>query len=179
MNSYNRGYLQSGLNQGPGFGSASVPSLGANNRDWLSLVSDRQRGRGSAISLCGCNGALDILNEQNRGPRASKPKNQITAEHNSSIDDNKNNKSSAKIHDESYNRPDFTTDYKDARFFIIKSYSEDNVHKSIKYGVWASTPNGNKKLDAAYHEAKENKDTCPMFLFFSVVIFQTNNFLFT
>ncbi|XP_017979167.1 PREDICTED: YTH domain-containing family protein 2 isoform X3 [Theobroma cacao] len=168
MNSYNRGYLQSGLNQGPSFGSASVPSLGANSRGWLSLDSNRRRGRGSGLSLCGCNGALDILSEQNRGPRASKPKNQITAEHNSSIDDNKNNKPSAKIHDESFNRPDFATDYKDAKFFIIKSYSEDNVHKSIKYGVWASTPNGNKKLDAAYREAKENQDTCPVFLFFSV-----------
>ncbi|XVF86265.1 hypothetical protein PTKIN_Ptkin18bG0026700 [Pterospermum kingtungense] len=168
MNSYNRGYLQSGVNRGPSFGSASVPGLGANSRGWLSLDSNRRRGRGSAISLCGCNGALDILSEQNRGPRASKPKNQITAEHNSSNDDDKNNKSAANIHEESYNKPDFATDYKDAKFFIIKSYSEDNVHKSIKYGVWASTPNGNKKLDAAYREAKEKQDACPMFLFFSV-----------
>ncbi|XP_022714645.1 uncharacterized protein LOC111274341 isoform X2 [Durio zibethinus] len=167
MNSYNRGYLQSDLNQVAGFGSASVPSLGANSRGWLSLDSNQRRGRGSGISLCGCNGALDILSEQNRGPRASKSKNQIIA-NNSSIDDNKSNKSSANIHDESYNRPDFATDYKDAKFFVIKSYSEDNVHKSIKYGVWASTPNGNKKLDSAYREAKENQDTCPVFLLFSV-----------
>ncbi|KAL7221982.1 hypothetical protein ACSBR1_023833 [Camellia fascicularis] len=62
--------------------------------------------------------------------------------------------------------PNFVTEYKDAKF-IIKSYSEDNVHKSIKYGIWASTPNGNRKLDAAYREAKE-KNTCPVFLFFSV-----------
>ncbi|XP_017606658.1 YTH domain-containing protein ECT4 isoform X2 [Gossypium arboreum] len=168
MNSYSRGFLQSGLNQGAGFGNASVPSLGANSRGWLSFDGKRRRGRDSDISLCGCNGALDILSEQNRGPRASKPKNQITADNNSSIDDNKNNKSSAKIHDDSYNRPDFPTDYKDAKFFIIKSYSEDNVHKSIKYGVWASTPNGNKRLDAAYREAMENQDNCPLFLFFSV-----------
>ena len=25
------------------------------------------------------------------------------------------------------------------RFFVIKSYSEDDVHKSIKYGCWTST----------------------------------------
>ena len=31
---------------------------------------------------------------------------------------------------------------KSARFFIIKSYSEDDVHKSIKYGIWASTDTG-------------------------------------
>jgi hypothetical protein len=50
---------------------------------------------------------------------------------------------------ETYNSPEFVTKYKDAKFFIIKSYSEDNIHKSIKSGVWASTPNGNKKLDVA------------------------------
>ncbi|CAA7406993.1 unnamed protein product [Spirodela intermedia] len=69
---------------------------------------------------------------------------------------------------ESYNNPDFKTEYDDARFFIIKSYSEDNVHKSIKYGVWASTPNGNKKLDGAYSEAKGKGAECPVFLLFSV-----------
>lgn len=42
------------------------------------------------------------------------------------------------------------------------------MHKSIKYNVWASTPNGNKKLDAAYQEAQQNSGGCPVFLFFSV-----------
>jgi ribosomal protein S21 len=58
--------------------------------------------------------------------------------------------------------------YSDAKFFIIKSYSEDDVHKSIKYNVWASTPNGNKKLDAAYQQAKENFNESSVFLLFSV-----------
>nr|CAB3492916.1 unnamed protein product [Digitaria exilis] len=56
----------------------------------------------------------------------------------------------------------------DAKFFIIKSYSEDDVHKSIKYNVWASTPSGNKKLDAAYEEAKKKSSSSPVFLLFSV-----------
>ncbi|XP_018449236.1 uncharacterized protein LOC108820723 isoform X2 [Raphanus sativus] len=56
----------------------------------------------------------------------------------------------------------------DAKFFVIKSYSEDNVYKSMKYCVWASTKNGNKKLDAAYREAKTKKVACPVFLLFSV-----------
>ncbi|KAK7843764.1 yth domain-containing family protein 2 [Quercus suber] len=163
-NSYNRGYLPSGFNQGSSFGSASISSLGSNGRSWLSLENSRRHLRGSA-SLCSCNGTPDILSEQNRGPRASKPKSQITADNNSSVD---NNKLSLKLHDGLYNRPDFVTEYKDAKFFIIKSYSEDNVHKSIKYSVWASTPNGNRKLDAAYREAKEKQDTCTVFLFFSV-----------
>lgn len=163
-NSYNRGYLPSGFNQGSSFGSASISSLGSNGRSWLSLENSRRHLRGSA-SLCSCNGTPDILSEQNRGPRASKPKSQITADNNSSVD---NNKLNLKLHDGLYNRPDFVTEYKDAKFFIIKSYSEDNVHKSIKYSVWASTPNGNRKLDAAYREAKEKQDTCTVFLFFSV-----------
>ena len=138
-----------------------------NGRAWLSLDNSRRRGRGTG-SLCSCNGTLDILSEQNRGPRASKPKSQITAEHGSSLDNNKNSTSTAKTNNELYNQLDFVTEYKDAKFFIIKSYSEDNVHKSIKYGVWASTPNGNRKLDAAYREAKEKQTSCPVFLLFSV-----------
>uniref|UniRef100_A0A7N0UJ65 YTH domain-containing family protein n=1 Tax=Kalanchoe fedtschenkoi TaxID=63787 RepID=A0A7N0UJ65_KALFE len=71
-----------------------------------------------------------------------------------------------------YNKADFPVDYAIARFFVIKSYSEDDVHKSIKYNVWSSTPNGNKKLDKAYEDAQRvaEKDSqgCPVFLFFSV-----------
>ncbi|KAK7336249.1 hypothetical protein VNO77_16785 [Canavalia gladiata] len=69
---------------------------------------------------------------------------------------------------EQYNGDDFSENYSDAKFFVIKSYSEDDIHKSIKYSVWASTPNGNKKLDAAYQEAKEKPGGCPIFLLFSV-----------
>ncbi|PQQ14576.1 uncharacterized protein Pyn_28773 [Prunus yedoensis var. nudiflora] len=71
-----------------------------------------------------------------------------------------------------YNLPDFQTDYEKAKFYVIKSYSEDDVHKSIKYDVWASTPNGNKKLDASFRDAesksRETGTQCPIFLFFSV-----------
>ncbi|ESW23840.1 hypothetical protein PHAVU_004G080300 [Phaseolus vulgaris] len=67
-----------------------------------------------------------------------------------------------------YDGEDFPENYSDAKFFVIKSYSEDDIHKSIKYNVWASTLNGNKKLDAAYHEAKEKPGDCPVFLLFSV-----------
>lgn len=164
-NSYSRGFLPSGFNRGS---NASFSSLGTNSQGWLTLDNSKRRVRGS-VALCSCNGTIDILNEQNRGPRASKPKSQITTD-GTSADNNKHNTTTAMIRDESYNRPDFITEYKDAKFFIIKSYSEDNVHKSIKYGVWASTPNGNRKLDAAYREAKEKQDTCPVFLLFSVNI---------
>ncbi|KAM0956389.1 hypothetical protein COP2_025278 [Malus domestica] len=164
-NSYNRGYMPSGFNQGSGLGSSPFSSFGANNRGFLSLGNSKRHVRGSD-PICSCNAPLDILCEQNRGPRASKPKSQIMAD--SCVENTKHNASTTKVLDESFNRPDFVTDYKDAKFFIIKSYSEDNVHKSIKYGVWASTPNGNRKLDAAYREAKEMHDGCTVFLFFSV-----------
>jgi hypothetical protein len=76
------------------------------------------------------------------------------------------------INKNEYNLPDFVTKYEQALFFVIKSYSEDDIHKSIKYNVWASTPNGNKRLDNAYRLAQERMAEkgigCPVFLFFSV-----------
>ncbi|CAL9084680.1 unnamed protein product [Musa textilis] len=138
----------------------SFPSFGF--KDQSSIALDRRSGgKGTMYSR---NGNLDFLNEQNRGPRASRTNNQMT-EHNPSLD---NGNSSSRVDKKLYNNPDFITEYKDAKFFVIKSYSEDNVHKSIKYGVWASTSNGNKKLDSAYHEANKKEDPCPVFLFFSV-----------
>ncbi|XP_014517069.1 uncharacterized protein LOC106774551 [Vigna radiata var. radiata] len=71
-----------------------------------------------------------------------------------------------------YNLSDFQTEYETAKFYVIKSFNEDDVHKGVKYNVWTSTPNGNRKLNTAYldSEAKlRQTDTkCPVFLFFSV-----------
>jgi len=66
---------------------------------------------------------------------------------------------------ETINPEDFDVHPKYARFFVIKSYSEDDVHKSIKYGVWASTDTGNRRLDSAYRETGKKG---PIYLFFSV-----------
>ena len=52
-----------------------------------------------------------------------------------------------------------------ARFFVIKSYTEDDVHKSLKYEIWASTDKGNQRLDKAF---RESASTGPIYLFFSV-----------
>ena len=54
---------------------------------------------------------------------------------------------------------------KSSRFFIIKSYSEDDVHRSIKYSIWCSTEHGNAKLDAAY---RSQETLGPVYLFYSV-----------
>ncbi|XP_022683832.1 uncharacterized protein LOC101761965 isoform X2 [Setaria italica] len=109
-------------------------------------------------------GSVDFLNEQSRGPRAAKTKKEVE----SSSAEDKNKKTLLTVDPEKYNHPDFATEYKDAKFFVIKSYTEDHIHKSIKYNVWASTASGNRKLNAAYREAKEREDYCPIFLFFSV-----------
>jgi len=39
-------------------------------------------------------------------------------------------------------------------FFVIKSFSEEDVHKAIKFNVWSSTKSGNQSLNNAYKLAK-------------------------
>ncbi|XP_066601106.1 YTH domain-containing family protein 3 isoform X2 [Prorops nasuta] len=65
-----------------------------------------------------------------------------------------------------YNPIEFNHTAPGARFFVIKSYSEDDIHRSIKYEIWCSTEHGNKKLDQAYREA--SREGAPLYLFFSV-----------
>ncbi|GER41749.1 evolutionarily conserved C-terminal region 5 [Striga asiatica] len=108
-----------------------------------------------------------LSSERNRGPRALKPKSKSSPEEESSVGI-KDVESTSRLQSDHINSPDFITDYERAKFFVIKSFSEDNIHKSMKYSVWASTPLGNRKLDAAYRESKEMEGICPVFLFFSV-----------
>lgn len=55
--------------------------------------------------------------------------------------------------------------HSNARYFIIKSYSEDDIHRSIKYSVWTSTEHGNRRLNEAF---KEQMKVGPIYLIFSV-----------
>jgi hypothetical protein len=64
-----------------------------------------------------------------------------------------------------YNPKNFDLNPRNARFFVIKSFSEDDIHRSIKYEIWCSTDHGNKRLDAAYRSLN-NKG--PLYLLFSV-----------
>ena len=105
----------------------------------------------------------DFLNEQNRGPRIGSLSEDADSCHSISQD--------IVIKRGNYNLDDFSINHEQAMFFVIKSYSEDDIHKSIKYNVWASTPNGNQRLDNAFQSAKSQKSACPIFLFFSVCIF--------
>jgi hypothetical protein len=44
-----------------------------------------------------------------------------------------------------YNPREYDLNPKNARFFVIKSYSEDDIHRSIKYEIWCSTEHGNRR----------------------------------
>ncbi|ONM19484.1 hypothetical protein ZEAMMB73_Zm00001d004726, partial [Zea mays] len=75
------------------------------------------------------------------------------------------------IRTDQYNIDDLRIDYMYAKFFVIKSIGEADVHKSIKYGVWSSSSSGNSKLDSAFRDAdrisRRHSTKCPVFLFFS------------
>lgn len=71
-----------------------------------------------------------------------------------------------KLFDENnYNPKEFELSPRNARFFIIKSYSEDDIHRSIKYSIWCSTDHGNKRLDTAFRQQEEKG---PIYLLYSV-----------
>jgi hypothetical protein len=106
---------------------------------------------------------VSLSNEQNHGSRTANGKISLMSA---------SDAEASLVKRDNYNLPDFQTKYDHAFFFVIKSYSEDDIHRSIKYNVWSSTPNGNKRLDTAYQEAQckaaEKGSNCPVFLFFSV-----------
>ncbi|KAL2464511.1 evolutionarily conserved C-terminal region 7 [Forsythia ovata] len=116
--------------------------------------------------------STDALTEQNRGPRTNKLKNQLAVKAYTTRVGDSDAQGNIIIYTDQYNKGDFLVDYMNAKFFVIKSYSEDDVHKSIKYNVWSSTPNGNKKLNSAYEDAQRiaaaDSRGCRVFLFFSV-----------
>ena len=65
---------------------------------------------------------------------------------------------------------DFLREESYSRFFVIKSYTEEDVHKAIKYKIWSSTENGNRILDEAYQEvqALRSQLESDIYLLFSV-----------
>lgn len=63
-----------------------------------------------------------------------------------------------------YNPAEYSNPPEGSRFFIIKSYSEDDIHRSIKYEIWCSTDHGNRRLDQAFSSTDKKK----IFLLFSV-----------
>ncbi|CAN0829658.1 YTH domain-containing protein ECT2 [Linum grandiflorum] len=155
-------------NRGTGY-SFGYNNNWTNGRGWMTVDKYKSKGRGYG------NENMDGSGELNKGPRAKtfKLQKDLGAEttlegQTDSSTENKEENPTEILDQGQYNKDDFPEDYADAKFFVIKSYSEDDVHKSIKYGVWTSTPNGNKKLDAAYRESSAKAARCPVFLLFSV-----------
>lgn len=118
------------------------------------------------------------FSEKNRGPRAKKSKDQLSLKAYTTKAGISDAQGNIIIYTDQYNKEDFLVDYAAAKFFVIKSYSEDDVHKSIKYGVWSSTSHGNKKLQKAFDDVQRisagKPRGCPIFLFFSVSPLTTN-----
>ena len=67
--------------------------------------------------------------------------------------------------DNKYNPTELAVNLTNARFFVIKSYAEDDIHRSIKYSIWTSTEHGNRRLDQAF---REQKGKGSVYLFYSV-----------
>ncbi|WJX27635.1 YT521-B-like domain, variant 2 [Trifolium repens] len=145
--------------------------VASNNNGQSAVAKLKPKADISKVSSDG-NGSADVLGEQNRGPRTSRSKHQLSVKAYTTKVGGGNEDGNIIIYTDQYNKEDFPLDYDNAKFFVIKSYSEDDVHKSIKYNVWSSTPHGNKKLGNAYEDAKkvsaEKSGVCPTFLFFSV-----------
>uniref|UniRef100_A0A0E0P1A3 YTH domain-containing family protein n=1 Tax=Oryza rufipogon TaxID=4529 RepID=A0A0E0P1A3_ORYRU len=165
------GQYGNALKTGLGFGSNMYNSR--NNGRW-GIVDSKYKPRGRASFGFGSENQ-DGFTELNRGPRSGGFKHQkqfgpsVTIAVKGQALPSVGKQENSAIPDKGqFNQEGFPVTYKDAKFFVIKSYSEDDVHKSIKYNVWASTPNGNKKLDAGFREAQEKSSECPVFLFFSV-----------
>lgn len=140
------------------------PTLKANAKGWGGSEKLKPRSKANGVR------DISLFNEKNHGPRSTNPKGALLS--GAEKENGKCDSIASAIRKDQYNLPDFPTKYEQALFFVIKSYSEDDIHKSIKYNVWASTPNGNKRLDSAYQDAEEkvaqNGCKCPVFLFFSV-----------
>lgn len=56
---------------------------------------------------------------------------------------------------------------KQARFFVLRSTCDDDIHKAIKYGIWTSTYKNNLILNDLYR--KYRRDNIPIFLIYTVV----------
>ncbi|XP_038979979.1 YTH domain-containing protein ECT4-like [Phoenix dactylifera] len=154
--------------------SNALNKFGSNVCKWATVDKFRPCFQSNGFLYNG-RGSSSMLNEQDQGPRTDKGRGQWTSITVKSyttkvaVSDSQGN---IVINVDQYNRDDFPVEYPDAKFFVIKSYSEDDVHKSIKYNVWSSTPNGNRRLDSAYEDAQKlsvgKPKQCPVFLFFSV-----------
>ena len=66
------------------------------------------------------------------------------------------------------NDPNFDLrNIKNAKFFVLRSTCDDDIHKAIKYGIWTSTYKNNILLNDLYKRYK--RTNTPIFLIYTVV----------
>lgn len=66
-----------------------------------------------------------------------------------------------------FNPREFKLDFENCCFFIIKSYSEDDIFRSIKYSSWTSTEHGNRRLNDRFKDLSRTTKG-PIYMLFSV-----------
>ena len=52
-----------------------------------------------------------------------------------------------------------------SQFYVIKAFSEEDIHKGVKYGIWTSSKTGNQTLETSYLYAEESESS--VYLLFS------------
>ena len=153
------------------YSSNDLSNFGSGAHGWPTVEKSRSKFHFGRVAN-DVNGSPDALIEQNRDPRTIKSKNYLAVKAYTTRAGDSDTQGNITIYTDQYNKVDFSADYVNAKFFVIKSYSEDDVHKGIKYNVWSSTTNGNNKLQNAYEDARRiaagEPRGCPIFLFFSV-----------
>lgn len=65
-----------------------------------------------------------------------------------------------------FNRERNLHEFSNANYYVIRSKKTDDIHKAVKYGVWTSSPQNNKKIeDAFYNKMHQNGSTLFFFTY--------------
>ena len=56
-----------------------------------------------------------------------------------------------------FNKEHLMYEFQNAIFYVIRSKKIDDIHKAVKYGVWTSSPQNNKRIEESfYHKQNQN-----------------------
>ena len=110
------------------------------------------------------------LSQNSKSYARNRNNNNNTASFYQARSENKNRKPTKIIDYSGINAENFDLEKKlsieNDKFFVIKSFSAQDVYNSISYKIWCSTENGNQKLNNAFKETKVANGS--VYLFFSV-----------
>lgn len=56
-----------------------------------------------------------------------------------------------------FNQPHNLIEFDSANYFVIRSKKTDDIHKAVKYGVWTSSAQNNKKIEDAFYKGLNYK----------------------